>query len=262
MPSALALAASIERALGRGVDPFFGAPLSPAEWALWEHVREGLRRRRRTWREWLGRLAKPLEARGGFDSFGLAAAAGRTGKDGGAEARLEAGHWVNGLPWLFPASDFISFDKYGTVALPAIAALAAIGGTVANGVITLNAASNMPWIVNRGQNGFLKTLAVDFVANGSADVWVQGVLPPQLQFALLIQGQPDPDGDYKAFFYSPGTVAAPTPIAGVPVKEQQLVQLQVTNLAVTVDGVHPQYVEARLQGYYYGKQLEPTKLAH
>jgi len=53
-------------------------------------------------------------------------------------------------------------------------------------------------------------------------------------------------------------VIAPSPIAGVHIKEQNLVQMFVTNLTLVNT---TQFVEARLQGYYYGKQLEPKDLA-
>jgi len=245
---------AIDRALCAGVDPLFGAPLSPGETRLWESILLGARRRRRTWREFLQQLGLSFVSPFGASSGG----AGGSASTPEAVGTVTPGgpSFGNAYPWLYPTSDFFNFDKYGTVALGAAAAVTSIGGTLANNVITNNAASNLPWFVPQGYNGYIKTLALDFVANGGA-AWTQGVLPPELQFALFVNNQPV--FDYGAFFYSPGLVIAPTPIAGVPIKQQNLVQMFVTNLTLANT---TQFVEARLQGYYYGTQFQPKDVAY
>lgn len=158
----------------------------------------------------------------------------------------------NRYPWLFPTADFQPFDKYGTIALPAIAAtFTSIGGTSPT---TTNASSNLPFQVPNRFNGFVKTLANDFVANGGA-AWVQGVLPAQLLFQILRQTDPVPD--YGSFAYSTGLVINPTSISGFPIKEGEIVYFQVSNQSIAVT---TQFVEARMQGYFYGKQLEPKEM--
>ena len=147
-------------------------------------------------------------------------------------------------------SSFQHLDKYGTLALPAIAAQ---GGAI----IGANAASTMPWTVPQGFNGFLKTLALEFVANGGA-AWTPGVLVagvPPLQFILMVNGHPATD--YGNICYSPGAINSPTPFAGVPIKEGNLVEVLVLNNSIVVT---TQFVEARLQGYYYPKSLEPQDM--
>lgn len=248
---------TLDRALSSGVDPLFGAPLSLPEQALWESILLGARRRRRTWREWLSQLGLSLFNPQGSPFGSSSGGAGGNTSTPQTAAADDGPGFGNAYPWLYPTQDFLNFDKYGTVALPATgtANQVSVGGTVSNGVITYNAASNLPFFVPKGSNGYIKTIALDFVANAGA-AWTQGVLPPQLQFALFVNQQAA--FDYGSFFYSPGTVISPTPVAGVPIKETQLVQLFLTNLTLVNT---TQYVEARLQGYFYGKQYEPKGLA-
>jgi len=247
---------TIDRALCAGVDPFFGAPLSPREWRLWESILLGGKRNHRTWKDVLRDLGLKF-FQPGSNPFGASSGGAggnvNTPEAVGSEAPKKS--FGNSYPWLYPTSDFQNFDKYGTLALPAAGTLTLIGGTITNNAITTNAASNMPWIVPTGFNGFIKTIALDFVANGGA-AWTQGVLPPGLEFSLQVNNFPA--FDYGMFFYSPGLIIAPTPIAGVPIKEQNLVAMYCENLTIAVT---TQFVEARLQGYYYGKEFEPKELA-
>jgi hypothetical protein len=247
----LSAAAIIERNLFRGADPVFGGPLSAAEARLWEHILVGVHRRRRTWREWLAQGLLFFKGTPFGPSSGGAGGSLNAAELGGAGRSFG-----NSYPWLFPTADFRNFDKYGTVALGAVNAQTSIGGTVAGQAITYNDASDLPWFVPPGYNGFIKAMALDFVANGGTP-WVQGELPPGLSFGLMVDRKAAED--YGTFFFSPGVVTAPTPLAGVPIKENNLVQLFVTNLALGAPST--QFVEARLQGYYYGKDLEPKELA-
>lgn len=156
----------------------------------------------------------------------------------------------NLFPWLFPTADFRNFDKFGSVALPAAGTATEIGDSdLANG-------NSMPWNVPKGYNGFIRSIAIEFVANASAHLWTPGVLPVELLFTLFVNNKPA--YDYGGIAYSPGRIFAPTPIWGVPIKEGNLVEILVTNKTITAD---TQFVMARLQGFYYGKQFEPKGLA-
>ena len=217
------------------------APLSPAEFRLWRSVFLSERSRQR--------------ARFGQGGFGL-----RGGSGGSVSASEDltdlSGSGTGDLyPWLYPPSSFQHLDKYGTLALPAAAAPAAvIGGPTFDAT---NAASTMPWKVPAGFNGFLKTLAIEFVANGGA-AWTPGVLVggvPPLQFMLRIDGHPATD--YGNICYSPGAINSPTPFAGVPIKEGSLVEVLVLNNSIVAT---TQFVEARVQGYYYPRSLEPKDM--
>jgi hypothetical protein len=210
------------------------APFSPAEFRLWRSVFSERARHHSSF---------------GQGGFGLRGAAG------GSVSSSEEFTSGDSYPWLYPPSSFQQLDKYGTLALPAIAAQpAVIGGTTPT---TTNAASTMPWKVPAGFNGFLKTLAIEFVANGGA-AWTPGVLVggvPPLQFLVRIDGHPATD--YGNICYSPGAINSPTPFAGVPIKEGSLVEVLVLNNSIVVT---TQFVEARLQGYYYPRSLEPKDM--
>lgn len=246
-------AIAIERSLAAGADPFFGAPLSPAERSLWEHILLGAGKRRGwNWREQLEQLLRQFRH---GSPFGAKSGGAGGSKDSAQVGTLDGADQGNLYPWLYPTSDFQNFDRYGTVALGAAGVLTSIGGTVTNNVIANNAASSLPFFVPPGANGFIKTMAAEVVANGGA-AWTPGVLPPQVQLGLFVNGRQA--FDYGQFFFSPAVVISPTPVAGIPIKETNLVQMFVTNktLANTT-----QFVQARLQGYFYGKQFEPKNLA-
>lgn len=156
------------------------------------------------------------------------------------------------FPWLFPTADFRNFDKFGSVALPAIGTATVIGdGILANG-------NSMPWNVPKGYNGFIRAIAIEFVPNGAAGtgLWTPGVIPAELSFSILINNKPA--YDYGAIVYSPGLVDSPTPNFGIPIKEGNPVEVTVANGAIVVAA---QFVMCRLQGFYYGKQFEPKGLA-
>jgi len=238
---------TIDRALHAGVDPLFGGALSLAEQALWESILLGAKRRQRTWREWLQSGISLFNPQGSpFGSSSGGAGGNVTTPQAGA-GRGDDVSFGNAYPWLYPTSDFQNFDKWGSIALPAIASTATIGSG--------GAPSSMPWAVPKGFNGFIKTMAAELVANGGA-AWTPGVLPAQLTLSILRGASPPPD--YGNFAYSPGTVQSPTPIAGIPIKEGFQISISVANVSLAVT---TQFVTARLQGYYYGKQLEPKGLA-
>jgi hypothetical protein len=214
-------------------------PLSLPERRLWNNILAGGGRgRRRRWPDWLAFIRKnPFSAGSNVNS---------------AEVEQQLAHDNgNQFPWLYPTSDFQHFDKYSTVALPAIAGTPAGFTSITQGA---NQNFNLPFTVPAGYNGFIKTVGIDFVANGGA-AWTQGVIPQQLAFRILVNGVPATD--YGNFAFSPGTVPSPTALAGVPIKEKNVVEVDVWNLAIAVT---TQFVEARLQGYFYGKHLEPKDM--
>lgn len=225
-------------------DPIFGLPLTPFERAVWL----GILRPKKSWpdRMW-------LLLRRALTPFGPG-----SGGAGGNVSSAELGTVPGAIQgstswpvWLYPTPDFQNFDKFGSTALAAPPQTGTVGdGVYANG-------NSMPWTVPKGFNGFIKTLAIQ----DTAGTWVPGTpaaAPLALSFSLTVNGVAPPD--YGLLNYSPGLVVAPSPIAGVPVKEQNKVQISFANNDVTPGGAGD-WAIARLQGYYYGKQYEPKGLA-
>lgn len=140
-------------------------------------------------------------------------------------------------PWLLPPADFLNFDKYGAVALPAIAATATI----------------LSFKVPQGRNGRITGLGIDFTANGGA-AFTQNVLPAQLTFSIGADQYAAAFADYEQFTYLPGAVSLPVSIAGVMVKEGQTITVTVTNNTIVAT---TQFLGARLLGYWYPKKREP-----
>jgi hypothetical protein len=234
-------------------DPrWLAAPMSKPEFRLWRWLL-GEERLAKLRREIRGAMTFQHErwpfgpgSGGAGGSVGTGTLMQAVKKDEGGGTWTQTEDPGNRYPHLYPTFDYQAVDKYGTVALPAIGA----GFTV----IGNNASSLLPFVVPNGFNGFIKVIANDFVANGGA-AWTPGVIPQQLAFEIL--RDTNPVVDYGNFSYSAGTVVSPTPIAGFPIKEGETVSMLVSNLGIVVT---TQFVEARLQGYYYGKQLEPKEM--
>lgn len=155
------------------------------------------------------------------------------GKPSGKKGDLLEG---NKTPWLLPTSDFLNLDKYGAVLLPAIGASATI----------------LTFTVAQGRNCRVNQLGIDFTANGGA-AFVQNFLPFQLQFSIVTDNPLQPLPDYGSFNYLPGAVSLPVPIAGLMLKEGQVVNVLVKNLTLAVTA---QTLGARLLGYLYPKKRE------
>jgi hypothetical protein len=147
----------------------------------------------------------------------------------------------NLYPWLIPTSDFADFEKYGSVALPAVGA----GATI------------VTFQVPQGYNGRITALGMDFAANGGA-AFTQDVVPFQLSFGMFLNGQPA-FRDFSNFNYLFGSVSAPQAIAGIMIKEGQQIALRVINNSIVVT---TQFVAAHFQGYFYGKNYEPRILGN
>jgi hypothetical protein len=159
-----------------------------------------------------------------------------------AASPSDASQIGNQLPWLYPPADFLSFDKFGAVALPAIAASATI----------------LSFTVPNGRNGRVTQLGIDFVANGGA-AYVQGVVPAPLTFQIVHDAPAFPFPDYEGFLFSPGAVSAPTPINGLMLAEGQVINIKVMNNTIVVT---TQFLSARLLGYWYSKNLEPKNMSY
>src|SRR5690348_9113978 len=158
-------------------------------------------------------------------------------------AAAAATHPGNTMPWVFPSSDFIGFQKYGTVSLPAS------GGGAISTIISFK--------VPNGRYGKISALGIDFVLNASIHGFTQGVVPAQLQFVLAADGVPFQD--FGNFNYLPGTASNPLAMPGLMLREGQKITLTVQNLAITADS---QFVEALIQGYYYSKNLQPKVMGY
>jgi len=150
----------------------------------------------------------------------------------------------NIFPWLYPPVDFLHFDKFGSVALPAKSASATV----------------LQFTVPRGRNGRITHLGVDVVANGGT-AFVVGVVPATLTFNFFRDASQGLTGplfpDYESFSFLPGSVIQPIPfVDGLLVVENQQVTLIVNNVNLTKD---TQFVAARAVGYFYPKNREPKE---
>lgn len=128
------------------------------------------------------------------------------------------------------------FEAAAYVALPAIGASAVV--------------VSVP--IPEGRMAMLKRLANVFVGGGFQEG--QGGVVWQ----LLLDGT-NPNNPVVAPFFdnivaSLGSVAAPSTIDGIRVKEGNLLQLIVKNVSVVVSG---QFVGGRLGGYFYDIALDP-----
>jgi len=152
----------------------------------------------------------------------------------------------NLLPWLYPTADFLNFDKGPK--FPMVE-----GG----GVIPMPAIGNtdivLQFTVPQGRNGKITQLGIDVIQTVNTD---PAFFPNtgQLQFSISTDAKGYKFQDYEAFTFLPGAVAAPTPINGLMIKENQTIRVSVTNLSL-LPGTN--FCAARLLGYFYSKNLEP-----
>lgn len=169
-----------------------------------------------------------------------AAAAGSSSSQQPSAAQIKAlaGVFYNLAPWLIQPSDFVNLDvgpspSTGAVALPAVSAQAVI----------------LTYTVPNGRYGKITGLGIDFIANGGA-AYTPGALPAELTFSMAIDGRVV--NGYQNFQYLPGSVISPTYIAGIMLKENQVVTISVFNIGIAVT---TQSVAARIIGYLYSKKL-------
>jgi hypothetical protein len=133
--------------------------------------------------------------------------------------------------WNFPNEQSQPFDAAADVALPAI------GTTVAV----------VKFTVETALNGFIRRLANVFIGGGFQDgqggvVWTLKVNSVAVPY-------------YDNILNSLGAVAAPSELsAGISIKEGDVVELDVTNVSITVAG---QIIGGRLGGYFYNTEDEP-----
>jgi hypothetical protein len=173
-----------------------------------------------------------------------------TGATAGAQTGSAAAGGAAGignlLPWLYPTADFLNFDKGPR---PPIAS--------GNGVIPMPAIGNtdivLQFTVPQGRNGKITQLGIDVIQAVNTD---PAFIPNtgMLQFSIYTDAKGYKFQDYENFFFLPGAVAAPTPINGLMIKENQTIYVSVKNLSLQ-PGTN--YCAARLLGYYYSKSLEP-----
>lgn len=172
------------------------------------------------------------------------AAASSSSSAGGGSAG-SGGNAYNQATWLFPSSDFTNLDVGPTEG---------VGGAPATGSVALPAigatATVLTYTVPKGRYGRITALAIDMVANGG-NAFTPGVLPPELTFSIQIDRRPVKG--YEQFNFLPGAVISPTQIAGIMLKENQVVTILVTNNTIVKS---TQFVAARIQGYLFSKNLQ------
>ena len=156
---------------------------------------------------------------------GAAAAASAAAAGGGTN--------YNQAVWLFPSADYLNLDvgpnpTTGAVALPAVAATSTI----------------LKYTVPNGRAAKIGAIGIDFILNGAAGTFTQGILPAQLLFSILIDNKPAPG--FEQFNFLPGAVSSPVGTAGFFLKENQVLTITVKNVSIAVT---TQFLAARIQGY-------------
>lgn len=136
--------------------------------------------------------------------------------------------------WLFPSADSQAFDYVNYVALPAV------GNTAAQGVI-------ISFRVPAGMNGIIKRFGNAYVGSG----FTEG--SGALVWQLLADSVPVPN--YEAIPASLGATANPSEVSSIRIRENQLIQLVILNLALVVGGASS---GGRLGGWFYPKDQEPA----
>jgi hypothetical protein len=193
-------------------------------------------------------------ATGGAGGAGAGSGAGGAGGSGAGGAGGSGGgaSIYNQAAWLLQPSDFLNIDKYGSVALPAIGATAAI---VWDG---------SQFKIPSGRMAKFTGIGMDFQPNGTTtadQIFQQDVLPYQLEFSLKTDAIGTSFGDFALFHYLPGSVSDPMGIAGLMVRENQTITLTVKNISVVV-AAPVQFIGAHIQGYSYSSKRQPKDLGY
>jgi hypothetical protein len=145
------------------------------------------------------------------------------GSAGGGEAVVQP-------PWILPPANWVSFDPAAYVAIPAVG----------------NQAIIVDFRPPDGMHGIIQRIANVYVGGGFQEG--QG----NINWQILLEGAPF--RGYDNIVASMGSVAQPSVISGIPIKEGQRVQLVTNNIAIVVAG---QLVGGRLSGYFYPRDIEP-----
>jgi len=137
-----------------------------------------------------------------------------------------------------------SFDVASYIALPAVGSWV----VVAKGTVPT------------GRNGYIKRLANVFVGGGFQEgqggiIWQIMINLVDSSFGVGSQNQVAPF--YDNILASLGSVAQPSDISGIRVREQQTYALVAKNVSIVVAG---QFIGGRLGGYFYPKDLEPPNM--
>ena len=151
----------------------------------------------------------------------------------------------NIFPWLYPPVDSIELNKFGAVALPAVAGSATV----------------LQFTVPRGRNCRIVRFGIDVTASGGAAPFVVGIVPATLIFNFYRDASQGLTGnlfpDFESFSFLPGSTILPVDLGmGLFAAENQVVTLIVNNISLTKT---TQTVCARAVGYFYPKNREPKE---
>lgn len=137
--------------------------------------------------------------------------------------------------WIDPPDGWENLDLLNYVALPAIAGEAVI----------------LSFRIPQGRNGIIKKVGNNFVGGG----WVEG--SGDVTWSIQVDGAPPPGAtSYDSILGSLGSPANPVEIAGFRVFENQLLTVEVNNIAIPVAG---QLAGARLVGFLYPVESEDSE---
>lgn len=148
---------------------------------------------------------------------------------------------VNRLPVPFcRPNDGQSFDFGGSIPIPAKLGPPAVFSVV------------FQFTVPQGKNGILQRIANVIVGGSFVDF--DGTLTWQIAQNLTNPGGPLIAPNYNAIKASFGGIQLPSEIAGIPIKENQVVALLVANTGILPAG---QVIAGRFGGFFYPVSEEP-----
>lgn len=140
--------------------------------------------------------------------------------------------YIEKPPWIERPASAEPFTPAASVALPAIGATATI----------------VQFTVPTGRSGAIKWIGNQFIG-----VWQEG--SGSLVWQLLVNGAAV--RNFENIVMSLGAVNNPSEISPVRLRENDLIQLTITNVNLPVAG---QLVLGRLAGWFYPKELDPENL--
>ncbi len=136
------------------------------------------------------------------------------------------------FPWLFEPPKSESFNFHSGIVIPAMGATATV----------------VTFTVPEGRFGVINAIANMFVGGGFTDF--SGDILWRILRNTLAAGNPTPIRNYNNIIASLGSVANPRFISPIRLRENDVIALTVTNVAVVVAG---QRIGGLLGGYFYPK---------
>lgn len=139
-------------------------------------------------------------------------------------------------PWIERPPSFEPLDQFAVGNLPAIGGQSML----------------LQFTVPSGRNGVIRWIANEVSSDGTGTVAID--LTNAVTWSLLVNSTAAAQ-NYANFAGSLGRLWHPSEVAGVRIKENQLVQFFVKNVSLTVTAP-AQFAAVRVAGWYYPKRLD------